>query len=82
MTWAEFRIRLHGFHREQKRNQYDMREMAWVNYIAPHLDPKKMKKSKEAFWPMRKKSERSQAEKMKERMEQAMIEYQKNKRDG
>ena len=60
----------------------DMREMAWVTYISPHLDPKKMKKSKEAFWPMKKKAPRSEAQKRKAIMEQAMAEYLKNKKDG
>ncbi len=35
---------------------YKLRELAWITYIAPHLNPKKMKKSKEAFWKLESKS--------------------------
>ena len=82
MTWAEFRIRLHGFKRENERKLYNMREMAWVTYISPHLDPKKMKKSKEAFWPIHKKSPKIEAERMKATMERAMKEYLNKKNNG
>lgn len=77
MTWAEFQIRLRGFQREQKREWYKIRELAWVTYIAPHQDPKKMKKSKNAFWPMDKKT--GVTDKMREAMIQAQIEYMKKK---
>ena len=54
MTWAEFRIRLHGWIRKEERELHKLRELAWITYIAPHQDPKKLKKSKESFWPMKK----------------------------
>jgi len=54
MTWAEFRIRLHAYKRMQENEIYKLRELAWITYIAPHQNPKKMKKSKEAFWPLKK----------------------------
>lgn len=82
MTWAEFRIRLHGFRREQERETLRLRELAWITYVAPHQDPKKMKKSIEQFWPLRKKSSKKDAERMRARMEQAMQDYLKNKKDG
>ena len=53
MTWAEFRIRLHGWIRKEEREMFKIRELAWVTYIAPHQDPKKLKKSKESFWPLK-----------------------------
>ena len=71
MTWAEFRIRLHGYLREQDREWFKVRELAWITYIAPYQDPKKMKRSKEAFWPMKKKK------KVTDEMRQRIIEAQK-----
>ena len=55
MTFAEFRIRLHGFRREREREMMMLRELSWITYVAPHQDPKKMKKSINAFWPIKKK---------------------------
>ena len=45
-----------------------MREMMWINYIAPHLDPKKMVKRKESLMPLTndKKSSGGVSEKQKE----------------
>ena len=57
MTWAEFRIRLHGWVRQEEREMFKLREIAWITYIAPHQDPKKLKKSKESFWPLKKHTE-------------------------
>jgi len=54
MTWAEFMIRLHAYRRQQEKEMYMLRELAWVTYIAPHQNPKKMKKTKESFWPLKK----------------------------
>ena len=82
MTWAEFRIRLHGFKRDIKRKDMSLRELAWITYISPHLDPKKMKKSKDAFWPIEKKNPVS--DKAIEMMKAATLEYlkQKKAKDG
>ena len=34
------------------RDEYKRREQAWITYIAPNQNPKKMKKSIKAFWPI------------------------------
>ncbi len=52
MTWAEFRIRLHAHRRMELSTMYKIRELAWVTYIAPHQNPKKMKKSIDSFWKL------------------------------
>jgi hypothetical protein len=81
MTWAEFRIRLHGFKREQEREMLKLRELSWITYIAPHQDPKKMKKTIDAFWPVKKpKKKISQA--MIARMEEVTAQYLKEKENG
>lgn len=56
MTWAEFLIRLHAWKRQEKRDVFMLRELAWITYIAPHLNPKRMKKTKEAFWSLKEKA--------------------------
>ena len=77
MTWAEFRIRLDGFLRDQEREWFKVRELAWITYIAPYQDPKKMKKSKESFWPLGKK--KGVTDEMKQRILEAQKRYQEEK---
>lgn len=50
MTWAEFRLRLFGYNREQERHERRLRRLAWVTYIAPHQNPKKLRGMKEERW--------------------------------
>lgn len=51
MTWAEFQLRLIAFNRAEKREEHKMRRMAWISYIAPHQDPKKLRGMTERkFW--------------------------------
>lgn len=49
MTWAEFQIRLFAYNRMEQNQWFKIRELAWSATIAPHLNPKKMPKSKDAF---------------------------------
>ena len=84
MTWAEFLIRLHGFRREQENDMMMLRELSWIVYTAPHSDPKKMKKSKEAFWPLEKSTSKKSKEHMIEAFKQAQEKYleEKKQKDG
>jgi hypothetical protein len=52
MTWAEFQIRLFAYKRMDLYDWQKLRELMWTSYIAPHQDPKKMAKRKEAFLPL------------------------------
>ena len=52
MTWAEFQIRLFAYKRIDLYDWQKLRELMWTVYIAPHQDPKKMVKRKEAFLPL------------------------------
>jgi hypothetical protein len=52
MTWAEFLIRQHAYHRIQKNEWYKVREIAYSSLIGSHIDPKKLPKSKEKFIPL------------------------------
>lgn len=76
MTWAEFRIRLHAWERQEKRELYRLRELAWVIYNAPYQDPKKMKKNIDSFWSIEPKKGSEVTEKMRQRMKEAVEKYQ------
>ena len=56
MTWAEFKIRLISFNRMNEKQEVNLRRLAWVSYIAPHQNPKKLRGLKEErWWPIGKK---------------------------
>jgi hypothetical protein len=59
MTWAEFQIRLFAYKRMDLYEWEKLREIMWTTYIAPHQDPKKMVKRKEAFLPLHKDKKQS-----------------------
>lgn len=59
MTWAEFQIRLFAYKRMDLYEWQKLREIMWTTYIAPHQDPKKMVKRKEAFLPLNKDKKQS-----------------------
>ena len=84
MTWAEFLIRLHGFRREKENELMMLRELSWIVYTAPHNDPKKMKRSLEAFWPIKKGVSNKSKDKMIEAFKQAQEKYleEKKQKDG
>lgn len=74
MSWAEFMIRLHGYQREQKREMMRVRELAWVTYMAPHQNPKRMKRSIDAFWPL-KKGKKELSQKQQDAIRRAQEQY-------
>lgn len=81
MSWGEFLLRINGFQREDERQQLLFRELAWASYVAPHSDPKKMKKTKQAFWPIGKKKTVDRS-RLIDRMRVAQEEYLKNAKNG
>tara|TARA_R110000803_G_scaffold63443_1_gene124108 strand:- start:6531 stop:6788 length:258 start_codon:yes stop_codon:yes gene_type:complete len=85
MTWAEFRIRSYAYQRMQKTEWFKIRELAWASTIGPHLDPKKLPKSKEAFIPLDLKGKEELNDKRKEAFIKARLKYEqqiKSKLDG
>ncbi len=52
MTWAEFCIRLYAYKRQEKKEMYNLRFLAYNNLTAPYRDPKKIPKSIELFLPL------------------------------
>lgn len=77
MSWAEFRIRLFAYKRAKKKELFQLRELSWIVYNAPHLDVKKLKKNKEAFWPLEGKKPVTDA--MLQRMKEVQLKYLKQK---
>ena len=81
MTWAEFRIRSFSFMRMEKRDEYKRRELIWNIYTAPHRDPKTMKKTIGAFWPIEKDNKGpGPTEKMIQAFKEAQIKYLEEKK--
>lgn len=56
-----------------------LRELSWVTYISSNLDPKKMAKNIEQFWPLKPKKRVS--DKAKQALIEAQLKYMKE-RDG
>lgn len=77
MTWNEFIIRQFAFERMRKFELFKVREIAWASTIAPHLNPKRLPKTKEQFMPLETK-DTSVSDKMKERMRKAIEQYKRD----
>ena len=52
MTWAEFCIRLYAYKRQEKKEMYNLRFLAYTTLTAPYRDPKDIPKSIELFLPL------------------------------
>ena len=50
-TYSDLMRKIDGFNERLKTNLSLKRHHAWITYISPHLDPKKMSKSIDEFWP-------------------------------
>jgi hypothetical protein len=83
MTWAEFLIRQHAYHRIEKNEWYKIREIAYAALIGSHSDPNKLPKSKEKFMPLDGDGSgvKTISETSREAMRKALIEYN-NKLNG
>ncbi len=79
MTWAEFRIRQFAYNRQQKRDWFKIREVAYASILGPHLDPKKIP-SKERFMPLKDTTEVNES--MKERMMKVVKIYKDKKKQN
>ena len=76
MTWAEFLIRQHAYHRIEKNEWYKIREMAYASLIGSHIDPKKLPKSKEKFIPLDSSND-LEVDKMRQTILKAQQDYNK-----
>lgn len=50
MSWAEFNLRLFSYKRVNDGELIKLRRLAWITYIAPHQDPKKLRGLREERW--------------------------------
>lgn len=50
-TYSDLMRKVEGFNERLKTNLSIKRHLAWITYISPHLDPKKMSKTIDEFWP-------------------------------
>jgi len=77
MSWREFQLRRRAYDKAEKEDWIKVREMAFASLIGPHVDPKKLPKSKEQFIPLEPKKKVSNS--ALERLRQLQLEYQRNK---
>lgn len=83
MTWAEFQIRLFAYERIQKKEDFRVREIAFYSLIGSHCDPKKLPKSKDAFWKIGNNETKPEiSETHKNAFLKAMETYQKQVKDA
>jgi hypothetical protein len=76
MTWAEFQIRLFAYKRIEVVEFQKLRELMWTVYIAPHLNPKQMDKTKTSFMPLP--TDKNQSKGVSEQQRENFLkEYQK-----
>lgn len=52
MTWAEFRLRLFAYKRQQKRLDYRQRDIMYQIYVSNWGDPKKKPATKNQYWKL------------------------------
>lgn len=78
---AEFNIRLFAFKRMSTNRELLVREVAYYSMIGSHLNPKKLPKSKQAFWSIGQDSkiDKERMDKMKEAMRKAVEQYNNRK---
>lgn len=83
MTWAEFQLRLIGFNKQEESELLKLRRLAWVTYIAPHQDPKKIKGLREdRWWSIGKKDTKKVSDEQRQRFMQEMVKYLDKKNHG
>lgn len=80
MTWAEFCIRLHGYHRLEKREWEKHRLGAYWNYVNTFIYSKKKPLSIEKFLPLYRKQKPILTEKQNIAIEKAIAEYNLRKK--
>ena len=83
MSWAEFNLRLFSYKRVNEGEMIKLRRLAWITYIAPHQDPKKLRGLKEErWWSIGKREIPKVSEEAKERFRQEYIKYLEKKQHG
>ncbi len=86
MTMAEYHLRVEGYNRMKMERMAWQRRSWFIGMVGPHLDPKKLPKSEQAWMPMpgydQKKSS-DMSPQMRERWQKAVADYNEKKaQDG
>lgn len=79
MTWAEFRIRLFSYNRQQLSEWYKVREVAWNSLIGSHYNPKKLPRTKDLFMKLDSKKKPLMTDAMIERIIEVKEQFNKDK---
>jgi len=80
MTWAEFRIRLYAFDRQEKTDWYKVREIAYAAMYGSHVAIKgKRLPTKEKFMQLEPNKAIKQTQRMAARIKEVQEEYQRQK---
>lgn len=66
----------------ETRDEYKRREQAWITYIAPNLNPKKMKKNINHFWKIGNDKRGGPTKQMIETMKKVTEQYHKDLENG
>ena len=81
MTWAEFRIRLFSYRRQDKNEWYKVREVSYQVYVSNWQNPKKKPLTKDRFMPLDV-SKSSVTDAMKKRMKEVSEQYKIDVQNG
>jgi len=82
MTWSEFCIRAAGYHIKEKKEWLRVREIGWASLIGPHINPKKLPKSKREYMDIRIGESESASDSAKELLMKKIEEYNKKVNNG
>lgn len=83
MTWAEFKLRLLSYNRQQEDETLKLRRLAWITYIAPYQDPKKLRgMTEEKWWKIGEKEHVRVSESQKDRFLKEYVKYLAKKEHG
>lgn len=81
MTMAEYFLRVAGFKRELKRQMFRDRRTWFNTLVGPHMDPKALPRSEQAYMPLDGEEPGGISPQMRERWKKAVADYNK-KKDG
>lgn len=81
MTWAEFRIRLHAYKRQDLKEWYKIRAVMYQIYVSNWMDSKRKPKSINQFMELDPNKKAKITNKMAERIKQAQEEYFKQRKE-
>ena len=85
ILYPDLLFKIEGFRQKLKNEEEIQRNVAFAAYIAPHLNPKKLAKTIDAFWPMddgKAKSSKKISEERRAAIKAALQEMNKKDKDG